>query len=253
MLYRIFEDIYALVDLPLAYIPRFKAVVMADVHLGFEEDMASKGVFLPRIQLKKAIEVVEKAISYVDASVLIVAGDIKHHFEKLGKKEAKDLKEFLEFTTKRFKRVIVVRGNHDTYLISISRRLGIELYDRLWLDKVLIVHGHRELADNDNPDLVIMGHEHPSIAIRDPITGYGSKFPCFLLMPLKRGGYALVLPAVGLYQSGTAVSMNVESYLSPIIRKEAVVEEAKPFVIVEREGVIELPKLKTVEDLMLSL
>lgn len=250
MLYKIIENIYAVADLPLIYISNFNALVIADIHLGFEEDMAFKGVFLPRIQLNKAIEIVEKAINYVNASILIIAGDVKHRFEKLGKKEAKDLKDFLEFTSKIFKKVVIVRGNHDTYLFSISSRFGVEVYDKLWLDKILIIHGHKHLDDTDKPEIMIMGHEHPSIAIKDPTTGYSSKFPCFLLLPLKRGGYVVILPASGLYQSGTAVSTSLESYLSPVIREEALINEAKPFVIVEGEGVIELPKIKIVEDLM---
>lgn len=250
MLYKLIEDVYAVADLPLIYIPRFKAIVLADVHLGFEEDMASKGIYLPRVQLSKSLEIVEKALSYVDASAIIIAGDIKHRFEKLGRREAKDLRDFLEVVIRRFKKTIVVKGNHDTFLLPICKRLGVELYDAIWLDDILIVHGHRELDSRKGFNLVVMGHEHPSIAIKDPVTGYSTKFPCFLLTPLTRGGYALILPATGMYQSGTAISTNPESYLSPIIRREAVLEDAKPFVIVEGEGVVELPRLKMVEDLI---
>jgi len=250
MLYRLFGGVYAVADLPVVYIPRFKALVMADVHLGFEEDAASKGIYLPRLQLSRAFEILDKALSYVDPLMLIVAGDVKHRFEKLGKKEAKDLREFLEVASKKFKRIVIVRGNHDTFLLSICRKLGIELYDALWLEHILVVHGHRELDIGAGFDLVIMGHEHPSITLKEPGLGYGMKFPCFLLAPLSRGGYVLVLPAVGVYQSGTSVSTSPDVYLSPILSKEALLEDAKPFIIVENEGVAELPRLKVIEDML---
>ncbi|MEM3979923.1 MAG: phosphoesterase, partial [Ignisphaera sp.] len=141
-------------------------------------------------------------------------------------------------------------GNHDTYLLSICRKLGIDVYDILWLDNILVVHGHQDIRDKKGFSLVIMGHEHPSIALKDPVAGHSTKFPCFLLAPLSRGGYVLVLPALGVYQSGTAISTYSESYLSPIMRSEADLDNARPFIIVEGEGVIELPRLELVEDLM---
>lgn len=253
MLYELARGIYAVADLPAVYIPRFKAVVIADIHLGFEEDMASKGIFIPRIQLNKALEMVHKVLEHVEASTLIVAGDIKHRFEGLGKREARDLRGFLEEVVKIFRRVVVVRGNHDTFLAPLCRRLGVQLYDVLWLDKILVVHGHRDLSGLMGFDLVVMGHEHPSISLKDPATGYGMKFPCFLLAPLRGGGYVLVLPATGIYQSGTTISISAEGYLSPILRAEADLENAKPFVIVEGEGVLELPRLKIVQDLLSHL
>jgi putative SbcD/Mre11-related phosphoesterase len=250
MMFEIFKGVYTVADLPLVYVPSFRAVVMADIHLGFEEDMASKGIYLPRTQLSKALDILDKVLNFVEVSMLIVAGDIKHHFEKLGRKEARDLKDFLEVAVKKFKKVVVVRGNHDTYLMSICRKFEVKLFDALWLGTILVVHGHRDLEYRKDFDIVIMGHEHPSIALKDPISGYSTKFPCFLLTPLKHGGYALILPAIGVYQSGTSISTYADGYLSPIIRSEADLENAKPFVIVEGEGVVELPRLKLIEDLL---
>ncbi len=243
------SGVYAVLDLPMVFIQRFRSLVLADIHLGFEEDMASKGVFLPRVQLKKVMEFIERGLEVTNARNLIIAGDVKHHFEKLGRREARDVKEFFNFARQRFDRVMLVRGNHDTFVYSISRRYGVEVYDKLWMGDILIVHGHRELEPSDRPRLVIMGHEHPSIALRDTL-GSLAKLPCFLLVPLKRGCRALVLPAAGIYQSGTAVSSARDSFLSPIIRTEGILEDAQPFALIEGEGVFELPKLSAIEDLM---
>jgi len=251
-MHEIADGVYAVLDLPLAYIPRFRALVIADIHLGFEEDMASKGVFLPRVQLKKAIEFVEKGLEVTDARLLVIVGDVKHHFERLGRREAKDVREFFNFAVQRFDRVILVRGNHDTFIYSISKQFGVELCDKLWLGDTLLVHGHRELDPSDRPRVVVMGHEHPSIALRDSL-GSLAKLPCFLVVPLRRGCRAIILPAAGIYQSGTAVSTYRENYLSPIIRVEGILEEAQPFAIVEGEGVFELPTLSAIESLVQTI
>ncbi len=250
MLFEIYDDIYAVGDLPAIYFKKFNALIIADIHLGFEEDMASKGIFLPRVQLRKSIEIIDKAQNMTRAAQLIIAGDVKHHFEKLGRREVRDLREFFEYVSRRFEKIIIVRGNHDTFMYSFSRKLGIELYDKLWLNNVLLVHGHRELDKSDSFDIVIMGHEHPSISLKDPVTGYGIKIQCHLIVPLRRGGKALVLPAMGVYQSGTPISISREAYLSPIIRDEGILEEAKPYAIIEGEGIYELPKLSSITDLL---
>jgi hypothetical protein len=250
--------VYAVDDLPVAYLdhPKLRAVLIADIHLGFEEYMATKGVFLPRYQLKRATEIVDHVASSVNVDTLVIVGDIKHLFDKLGRRESKDLAEFVTYIKKRFSRVVLVRGNHDNFVYSFSQRYGVEFYESLAVDDVLIVHGHKE-ADLSGYKLVIMGHEHPSIAIKDPVTEVVSKLPCFLKIPLRvnqeLATTAVVLPAAGAYQAGTAVSTSPESFLSPIIRKYAVLEEAIPYAIVEKESVYELPPLKDIERLLAML
>ena len=248
-LLEIAEGIYAVADLPVLYVPRFRTLIVADIHLGFEEEMSSKGIYLPRVQLKKACEIVERAASITRANTLIVAGDLKHKFEKLGRREAKDVREFVEFATKIFDRIVLVRGNHDTFVYWLRRKYGIEIYDKLWLGDILVVHGHRELDPYDNPKIVVLGHEHPSITLRD-VLGSLSKVPCFLVTPLRRGCIAVVLPACGVYQSGTPVTTMRETYLSPILRMEAVLEEAQPFALIEGEGLFALPRLKDLEEVL---
>ncbi len=247
VLRKLVNGIYSIDDLPAIYIPKHGIVAVADVHLGFEEEMASKGVFLPRVQVKRAVEVISKCVERVPAKTLIIVGDLKHLFERLGRREAKDVSEFLEFIAPLFNEIVLVRGNHDTFVYVKLRRYGVELVDELLIDDILFVHGHREPSTSSS--IVVMGHEHPSIAIRDPL-GAVAKLPCFLIAPLRWGGTALVLPALGLYQSGTAVSTSPEAYLSPILRKYADLENAQPFAIVEGEGVFELPKLGIVESVL---
>ncbi|MCS7111561.1 MAG: metallophosphoesterase [Ignisphaera sp.] len=253
MLYELYSGIFAISDIPAVYIERLGVLAIADVHLGFEEYMAEKGVYLPRMQLKKVLEYIERSLSIVRANTLIIIGDVKHLFDRLGRRESRDLGEFFTYVTKRFSKTILVRGNHDTFVYSISKRYGVEIHERLEMENIVILHGHRDdLSDLKEKDveLFIMAHEHPSISLKDPTTGYSTKFPCFLLTPLKEGGKVLVLPAAGLYQSGTPVTTSPEGYLSPILRRRALLVDAKPYAIVEKDGVYELPRLLDIEDLL---
>ncbi|MCC6045779.1 MAG: metallophosphoesterase [Ignisphaera sp.] len=254
MLYKIHENLFAVEDLPLAYLALSdnKALLLADIHLGFEEYMATKGVFLPRLQLKKVIEVIERGLSTINADTLIIVGDVKHLFDKLGRRESKDLGEFLTYVKKKFNRVVLVRGNHDNFVYSLSMRYGVEFYENFQLSSILFIHGHKDFQLNGF-SLVIMGHEHPSIVLKDPVTEVVAKFPCFLKVPLQNTSTLVILPAAGAYQSGTAVSTSVESFLSPIVKKYGVLREAIPYAIVESEGVYELPTLAAIEGLLAAL
>jgi len=254
MLYKIYENLFAVEDLPLAYLslPELKALLLADVHLGFEEYMATRGVYLPRLQLKRVIEIVERGLSLANADTLIIVGDVKHLFDKLGRKESRDLSDFLTYVKKRFSRVVLVRGNHDNFVYSLSMRYGIEFYESFQAGSTLFIHGHKDFQ-LDGYNLIIIGHEHPSIVLKDPITETVTKFPCFLKVPLQNSSTLVILPAAGAYQSGTAVSTSTQSFLSPIVKRLGILGEAMPYAIVETEGVYELPTLTTIERLLSAL
>jgi len=237
----------------MIFLRNAKALVFADSHLGFEEDMSSKGVFIPRAQLSKLLSMLEEAFSHVAPELLIIAGDVKHIFNKLGRIEKSELDQLFTFIKKHdINEIILVRGNHDNFIKFLAKKYDVKIIEKLLLGDILIIHGHKEIEyDNEKIKTIIMGHEHPSIALRDNV-GPLVKIPCFLLVPTIHKINLVVLPAAGIYQSGTAVSLIRESYLSPIIREMAVLEEAKPIALIEKEGSIELPPLRLLVDLLIT-
>ncbi len=239
---------------PLVYLRESKVLVFADAHLGFEEEMASHGLFLPRIQKKKLLEILESVLSIVDVEWVVVAGDIKHQFGQLGRIERKELSEVLNFLSQHVSRVTIVRGNHDNYLPLVLRRYeNVKLVeDYTVIDDILVLHGHKDvLPENiDQYKLVVMGHEHPSLGLRDKL-GYLIKYPCFLYTKLRNSGTrVLVLPATGAYQTGTTVGLEPSAYLSPIMRNRVVLEESKPIVYDSELGLLEFPKLETLFEVL---
>ncbi len=215
-------------------------VIIADLHLGFEEEMYSKGVYLPPAQLKRALEVLE--LSSELSKKVIIAGDLKHIFSKLGKKEQREVKAFLDRAEEMDLELVLVRGNHDNFVKHLLEERGFDVVTELDLGEVKVVHGHEDLQLDG---VVLMGHEHPSLAIRDEI-GVSVKFPCFLKVPLEKG-LAIVLPAIGPYQTGNNVGLHKEAYLSPIIRSKGRLREAVPYVIDEELSVVEFPPLSLLE------
>ena len=234
--------------LPVAFLRDTRTLVLADLHLGFEDDMASKGIHLPRVQYEKAVKLLDEALRRTGAGRVVIAGDVKHVFSRLTWQERTEVGGLFSFLEERVGEVLVVRGNHDNYLAAVAEAYGVEIVPSLRMGEVLIVHGHVE-ADVREGDLVIMGHEHPSIALRDSI-GVVARFPCFLHLPLSSGAEALVLPAAGAYQSGNPVGLDRSNYLSPIVREMGLVERAKPIIVDEEVGLYEFPELSLLGDML---
>ncbi len=221
-------------------------VIIADLHLGFEEEMSAKGVYLPPAQLKRALEVLKKASKI--SKKLVIAGDLKHMFSRLGRMEHKDVLKFLDAADEMGFDLVLVRGNHDNYVRHLLQERGFDVVPQLDIGEVTVVHGHEERGIG--ADVIVMGHEHPSLAIRDNI-GAVVKFPCFLRVPYDKG-FIVVLPAIGLYQTGNNVTLSKESYLSPIIRNYAKLELAIPYVTDEELGVVEFPQLGLMGEVLVS-
>ncbi len=242
-------------NLPLVYIRKYKALILADTHIGYEEDMAEKGIFIPSFQLRNVMEVINEAFNLVDVDKVIIAGDLKHKFDSLGRQERRELSRLLTELLTRVDELIVVRGNHDNFLPLLQRKFNFKIVNEYLLGDMLIIHGHKDLRDHiasigNKWKVLIMGHEHPSITLRDEL-GVVGRFPCFLLGGLRNlNKSVLVLPAVGAYQTGSKVTLSPDTYLSPVIRDEVNIGEIRP-VIVDREvGVMELPPLKYLFDLI---
>ena len=126
-------------DLPAVYVRRLRALVLADLHLGFEEEAAQQGYFVPRIQLLRSLEVLRRGLEETDAEWVIFAGDVKHCFSKLLRSEREELSRIFEFLTREKRvKVTVVRGNHDNYLPIVAERYGVEIVQELYRDGVLV-------------------------------------------------------------------------------------------------------------------
>lgn len=240
-------------ELPVVYSRRHKTLILADVHIGFEEEVLSKGGFIPRFQLKSTVRILEDAFSRVDAETVVFAGDLKHLFDSLGRLERVELMELLTYVRKHVGSVIVVRGNHDNFLPLMRKWVGFEVVDSYHLPPYLVVHGHRPLGDelsSQQWEYLIMGHEHPSIALRDPI-GVVGKFSCFLVGSMSvPGKKVVVLPAVGVYQTGSKVTLVRDTYLSPVIKEHVEIETMRPIVVGSDVGILEFPTLKELYDII---
>ncbi|WP_165487987.1 metallophosphoesterase [Aeropyrum pernix] len=234
---------------PILYHRPSSTILFSDLHLGYEQAMAEAGVFLPRVQLRRAILTLDRVVMGLKPKKVVIVGDVKHAFDRLLKQEALETAKLLEWLSSRgVDKVIVIRGNHDNYIQGVVTKSGGEFVeDYLDVDKgIVAVHGHKKAEFN--ADIIIIGHEHPAIKIN--VAGSRVKYPAFLIVPREDGGTIVVLPALGVYQTGNPVTLDRSLYLSPYIREEGVVEEAVPIIIDESVGSLKLPPLRELDKIL---
>lgn len=236
-------------DLPVLYSSKLKAVIMSDVHIGYEEELAKKGVYLPSAQKRRFISIYKRSREIFGVQHFIVSGDLKHIFFKLGTQERRDLEEIFRVMKEDGSELVVTKGNHDNYLSIITDKFdNVRLVDEVKEGELLIYHGHRE-ADLGGISTVVIGHEHPRVTLRDKL-GVSRKMQCFLKVPLREGQEAIVMPSTGTYQAGNDISLLHSNFMSPIMREKAILEKAKPFGIIEGHGILEFPELALLRDIM---
>jgi len=217
----------------MLYLEDYDTAVMADFHLGYEDVMAQKGLFLPRLQFPHIMDLLEKIFEKYSPRRFIIDGDLKHEFSRNMPQEWREIEEVIDFISERCE-LIVIRGNHDNFLRSILKRKGLKLHEKYSLGNYIFVHGHR-MAEIDGNKTLIIGHEHPSLTLRDEISAT-YKLPVFLYSP-----QLIVLPAVSIYASGTDITKN--EFISPILQEYP--QNFELYGISEEQGILYLRNLRS--------
>jgi hypothetical protein len=179
------------------YLEQEKILVIADLHLGYEEYLNKQGVFLPRFQYKKIIEDLDKIFLEVEkVKEIIILGDLKHEFGGILRQEWREVLNFLNYLKKKVKKIVLIKGNHDNYLINILKKEKIKIKDFYVSGELAFMHGHKMFSgilDKDKEiKKIFLGHLHPAIRISK-----GAKseiYKCFLRGRWK-GKEVVILPS----------------------------------------------------------
>jgi len=214
-----------LVDLAL-YLPQARTLVLADVHLGFEQALHREGTLVPRGHFQQLLARLERVLVQLDASRenplnrVILNGDLSHQFGHLTIREWTEARELLAYLENVSQQIIVIEGNHDVnveVLSEASRKAKIfAMYE---LGDLLFLHGHSEPQElSPQIQTLVIGHEHPAVGLRDSVTGRVELYKCFLV-----GRYGdrrlIVQPSFNPWTQGSDLLR--ERCLSPLLTEEA--------------------------------
>lgn len=247
----IFDRFQIVEPYPALYIEDLDTVVISDLHLGLESLMTKSGVYIPKTQLESTKDDLTAIVEEMEPSRIIVNGDVKHEFSSTTYGEREEVQDLLDTLSNLVDEILLVKGNHDNYLIYyVEDYDNVELEDYYVLNDILFVHGHEIVEDlkTREADYVVIGHEHPSLALKDKV-GVTEKIHCFLYGEMRDGRQLIVLPAFSSLAEGTPmnrVKNKDPDILSPILKKQVDLMSLKAIGVDREAGVFEFPELKKI-------
>jgi len=208
-------------------------LVISDTHIGYEESLASQGMLVPAFQLKDLKERLIAVLSKAKPKHIIINGDVKHEFGTISAQEWKDTLQIIDLLSRRCD-VTLVKGNHDTILGPIADKRDIRIVDNVRIDDIFITHGHRIEDLPRDIRTIIIGHEHPAIALES--NSRKEKYKCFLTGE-HNGRQLIVMPSSNLVTEGTDI-LN-DNLLSPYLKDKAL--DFEVFIIPPWDGAVKDP------------
>ena len=214
------------------YVPSARTLALADVHLGWEETLHDEGTLVPRGHLRAVLERLEGIVRTLDGRArlerVVVNGDLRHRFGPWTRQAWREAQEFLDCLQAVASEVVLVEGNHDEGSLAAlaERREGVLVRKEYGVDGLWFIHGDRAPeAVPEGVEAIVIGHEHPAVGLRDPVTGRVETFKCFLVGRY-RGRTLVVQPALNPWTLGSDLLR--EEPLSPLLA-EGVLEGCRVY------------------------
>jgi putative SbcD/Mre11-related phosphoesterase len=154
----------------------YSTLLISDLHLGLEKEMAKKGFSLPAYSVRMVERVKGIAENY-GTKRLAILGDVKHTVGKVEDIDWGVIPWFFDTMLDLFESVEVVPGNHDGSLKTVlPPRVVLHPSQGTVLGtgrgRVGVAHGHawpsQEAIETKN---LVIGHSHFTYEMRDPIGG----------------------------------------------------------------------------------
>ena len=240
-----------LIDLAL-FLPKESALAIADVHLGIEDALRDEGILVPRDHLAQVQQRLARIFEELHVTPsdplrrILINGDLRHQFGPLSRVEHKESKEFLRWLTRWAEHIVLVEGNHDGSFAALAGE-RIVICKSYSVGDCWFVHGDEDPINltstlslkgrplpqplpgaerGASPPLLgeglgerswlVIGHEHPAVGLRDPVTQRVEVYKCFLV-----GRWAqknlLVLPSFNQLVKGS--DLLAEQPLSPFVQQ----------------------------------
>ena len=190
-------------------------LVIADLHLGYEQSLNMDGIMVPKFQYRKILERILEILDKTNAKQVVINGDLKHEFGRITRQEWNESLNFIQFLKENFGDVVLLKGNHDNYTKFIAQNTDLEVFESYALEEFIIMHGDKiphDLMDKKETTIII-GHEHPCIGIRNGERL--EKMKCFLKGSYKEKNL-IVMPSFNFVTEGSDILH--EKPLSPFLK-----------------------------------
>lgn len=238
-------------------------LVIADVHMGYEEALNKQGILVPRLQFEDIVKRTERIFNILKnrkIEKIIINGDLKHEFGTISEQEWRNTLKFLDLLAKHCKEIVLIKGNHDTILGPIAKKRNVKVLENYIVEpleknhnnektsilrktkkqsknKILIVHGNK-IPDKEllkEASTIIIGHEHPAVSLKEGPRV--EQFKCFLKGKYK-GKNLIVQPSFNTIIEG--IDILKDEILSPFLQQN--LDNFEVYIVEDK--VYEFGKLK---------
>jgi hypothetical protein len=163
---------------------RQRVLVVADLHIGIEADLAAHGWHLAS-RTGERLERLLGCLKKTRPDLLVLLGDVKHNLPKTTRQEYVELPAFLS-AIRAAVPFRILPGNHDTGIARFLQEGELLAKDGAVIDGVGYIHGHTIPSPALAGRLIITGHHHPLVSVHDGV-GCALRAPAYLLAGLDTG------------------------------------------------------------------
>jgi len=219
-----------------------KNIIITDVHIGFENSMASNEIFIGKNStINESIQELSEIIDLEKPDSVILLGDIKSSIKNISKSEWDEVPLFFKKIREKCD-VILIPGNHDANIQRlVPENISMISSTGMVEENILLTHGHTLPSENfSHVDKIIMGHLHPVFFQEDSkINGQrvwvSIKTEKENIFPNKTGEIEIIIiPSFNKYFYATHRKYYKKS-ISPIINK---IKEKSKAKIITLDGTI---------------
>ena len=187
-------------------------LLIGDLHLGLTAEFRRKGISV-NSQITNFIDRIKNLKKSTRAKNLIMIGDVKHKPQGISWQEEKEIPMFLNQLSNMFKKIIIVKGNHDGNIERlVPHKDIIKVKNSIVIGDYFITHGHRKITTKK--PYVIIAHNQPGIKFRDKI-GAVYTLPCWVRGQLNKAE-VIIMPAFNPLSGSTIV--NHDKMLGPVAK-----------------------------------
>ncbi|MDD1661080.1 MAG: metallophosphoesterase [Methanomicrobiales archaeon] len=144
-----------------------RILVIADLHIGIESDLDVHGVHIPS-QTRGRLDRVLACIDEGKPDLVLLLGDVKHSVPLATRQEYFEIPELLREIRSRAP-LRVVPGNHDGGLERFLEKGELLPKRGALIDGIGYLHGHTYPDPSLLGHLLVIGHHHPMVTLRDEV------------------------------------------------------------------------------------
>jgi putative SbcD/Mre11-related phosphoesterase len=213
-----------------------KSLLVADLHIGLEDEFRQKGYNIPSLTERLERRLVG-LIEDCGAEKLIVLGDLKHSITGT-KQDFRDVRAFIDDILE-YVDIEIIKGNHDGGIQHWAGSIeGVVVHGPrgIVLEGHGLFHGHAHPSEKvKKVKTLIMAHEHPVVRFIDRL-GVPVQMKAWMRVGFreakKKPRELIIMPAFNDFLGGTSVNSPDANFLSPTVKDDKLnLEEAKIYLL----------------------